>query len=58
MKKSDVLAAMDVGLRDMALGDIRRASRPGQDSGAKMAGFLLGFCFIDAAAGFHVGRTN
>jgi hypothetical protein len=23
-----------------------------------MAGFLLGFCFIDAVAGFHAGRTK
>ncbi len=23
-----------------------------------MAGFLLGFCFIDAAAGFHSGRLK
>jgi hypothetical protein len=51
---------MDLGLREMALGDIKRASRPGEkrDGGAKMAGFLLGFCFIDAMAGFHGGRTR
>ena len=50
---------MDVGLRDMALGDIKRACKPGDArDGAKMAGFLLGFCFIDAAAGFHSGRKQ
>lgn len=53
-----VLAAIDLGLHDMALGDIKRACHPGEEHGAKMAGFLLGFCFIDAAAGFHSGRTR
>jgi hypothetical protein len=55
-----LLSKMDVGLRDMALGDIKLASRPGDhgDGGAKMAGFLLGFCFIDAMAGFYGGRTR
>lgn len=55
-----LLAQMDLGLREMALGDIKRASRPGEerDGGAKMAGFLLGFCFIDAMAGFYSGRTK
>lgn len=49
---------MDQSLREMALGDIKRASRPGETEGAKLAGFLLGFCFIDAVAGFHAGRTR
>jgi hypothetical protein len=42
----------------MALADIKRASRPGETEGAKLAGFLLGFCFLDALAGFHAGRTR
>jgi hypothetical protein len=60
LTREELLARMDLGLREMALGDIKRASRPGEkrDGGAKMAGFLLGFCFIDAAAGFHAGRTR
>jgi hypothetical protein len=57
--KNELLANMEQGLRDMALGDIKRACKPGNaNDGAKMAGFLLGFCFIDAAAGFYAGRTR
>jgi hypothetical protein len=56
----ELIARLNQGLGDMALGDIKRASRPGdqEPGGAKMAGFLLGFCFIDAAAGFYSGRTK
>jgi hypothetical protein len=41
----ELIARLNHGLGDMALGDIKRASRPGdqQPGGAKMAGFLLGF---------------
>ena len=57
--KEELIARLNEGLGEMALGDIKRASRPGdKEGGAKMAGFLLGFCFIDAAAGFHSGRTR
>jgi hypothetical protein len=37
------IAKMDASLRDMALGDVKRASKPGEDGtgGAKVAGFLL-----------------
>lgn len=58
--KEELIARLSQGLGDMALGDIKRASRPGdrEPGGAKMAGFLLGFCFIDAAAGFYSGRTK
>lgn len=49
---------MDKSLFDMALKDIKEASKPDQPTGAEMAGFLLGFCFIDAVAGFHAGRTG
>jgi hypothetical protein len=55
---SDLVAAMNASLRDMALGDIARASQPGETQGAKLAGFLLGFCFVDAVAGFYAGRTK
>jgi hypothetical protein len=60
LKPDSLIAKMDASLRDMALGDVKRASKPGEDGtgGAKIAGFLLGFCFIDAVAGFHAGRTN
>ena len=59
LTKDELLARMDQGLGDMALGDIKGACRPGdKEAGARMAGFLLGFCFIDAAAGFHAGRTK
>lgn len=55
----DLLAKMDFSLRDMALEDVKRACKPGNPKdGAKMGGFLLGFCFIDAAAGFRAGRTK
>jgi hypothetical protein len=58
--KEELMARLKQGLDDMALGDVKRASRPGESEtgGAKMAGFLLGFCLIDAAAGFHSGRTK
>lgn len=60
LKPDGLIAKMDASLRDMAFGDVKRASKPGEDGtgGAKIAGFLLGFCFIDAVAGFHAGRTN
>lgn len=58
--KEELITRLNEGLGDMALGDIKRAARPGdkERGGAKMAGFLLGFCFIDAAAGFYSGRTK
>lgn len=59
LTKEELLAKMDKGLGGMALGEIRAACRPSdKEGGAKMAGFLLGFCFIDAVAGFHAGRTE
>jgi hypothetical protein len=58
LTEEELLARMDRGLLDMALADIKWACKPGEQEGAKMAGFLLGFCFIDATSGFHAGRTK
>jgi hypothetical protein len=58
MTARQLVREMDRAFLGMALGDIKRAARPGKPTGAKMAGFLLGFCFIDAVAGFHAGRTR
>lgn len=58
--EDELIARLEQGLGDMALGDIKRAWRPGdsEPGGAKMGGFLLGFRFIDAAARSHSGRTK
>lgn len=42
----------------MAFGDIRRAIGPPGKNGAKIAGFMLGYCFIDCLAGFLDGQTE
>ena len=52
MNRDALVKAMNKSLRDWALGDIKRASIDGK---AKMAGFILGACFIDAMAGFMAG---
>ena len=44
--------AMDASLRDMAYQDIVRASIKGE---AKLAGFILASCFLDAMAEFYSG---
>lgn len=46
---------LDEYLFGWAYGDIERASVRGD---AKLAGFILGACFIDAAAGFYAGVTK
>lgn len=51
-EKNALINALDKSLYDWALGDIKRASIEGS---AKMAGFILGACFIDAMAGFWAG---
>lgn len=44
--KEELLARMDNGLGEMALGDIKGACRPGDATGgAKMAGFCWGSAF-------------
>jgi len=49
---------MDASLLDMAFADIERACRPGEVDGAKLAGFLLAFCFLEAVSGFYAGRRK
>lgn len=52
VKKDELLEKMNTYLYGWALKDIKRASIDGE---AKMAGFILGACFIDALAGFWEG---
>jgi hypothetical protein len=55
MTKEELVATLDRSLLEMAYGDIIRASIQGS---AKMAGFILGSCFIDMLAGFYFGITQ
>ncbi len=52
MDKNQLLAIIDSSLLEKEYGDIERASIQGD---AKLAGFILGACFIDAMAGFYCG---
>jgi hypothetical protein len=52
MDKNALLKEMDDHLFGWAIGDIEKASVKGS---AKLAGFILGACFIDAMAGFYAG---
>ncbi len=52
LTKEQLVQYLDKCLYDMAYMDIVRASIYGN---AKLAGFILGACFIDAMASFHAG---
>jgi hypothetical protein len=53
--KEELVIILDRSLFSMAYKDIERASIYGE---AKLAGFILGACFIDAMAGFYSGVTK
>lgn len=53
--KEPLIKEMDDHLFGWAIGDIERASIQGD---AKLAGFILSACFIDALAGFYAGVTR
>jgi len=52
MTKEEVVNILDSQLFGWEYGDIIRASIQGK---AKLAGFILGSCFIDAMAGYYAG---
>ncbi|HAR46555.1 MAG: hypothetical protein A2X56_04165 [Nitrospirae bacterium GWC2_57_13] len=52
MTKEELVSILDQNLFGWAYKDIERASVHGE---AKLAGFVLGACFIDAMAGFYAG---
>lgn len=52
LTKEQVVTILDRSLFEMEYKDIEKASIHGE---AKLAGFILGACFIDAMAGFYAG---
>jgi hypothetical protein len=50
--KEQLVALLDQYIFGWAYKDIERASVKGE---AKLAGFILGACFIDTLAGFYFG---
>jgi hypothetical protein len=55
LTKDILVSKLDERLLGWEFGDIERASLIGE---AKLAGFILGACFIDAMAGFYAGLTK
>ena len=55
LSPDELVEILDNSLKKIAFEDIKNASLEGS---AKLAGFILGACFIDTLAGFHAGITK
>lgn len=55
-RKEELIRSMNDSLYKMALGDIKKCATIPE--GPKLAGFILGSCFVDVLSGFYKGITK